>query len=339
MAFFVQPTKAIVLRLLMFFLILQFVQGLFRSVSLPGIPDTPSAAVDVPIQQEIPSAMPDSPATFPAVDTAPEVAETPVNILLIGQDRQEGGDRTRSDTIILCTFHESQNCLVMTSFLRDLYVEIPGYGKDRINAAYVYGGMPLLNQTLADNFGITVDGNLEVDFAGFTEIIDALGGVTLELRQDEADVINQSTSRVLTEGTHLLTGAEALAYARIRKLDSDGDFSRTARQRKLLESLLKTCKNSNFPTLLSLVKQLLPMVNSDIPKKELLSLALDVLPDLSGLQIRGQHIPQDGTYSYQTIGGMSVLVPDLSAARKFLEETACIPTPRVSDIDKQNSRK
>jgi len=185
----------------------------------------------------------------------------------------------------------------------------------------MYGGMPLLNQTLEENFGIKIDGNLEVDFSGFTKIIDTLGGVSIELRQDEAEAINLSTSRTLTEGTQLLTGTEALAYARIRKLDSDGDFSRTARQRKLLASVLNACKDSSFPTLLKLTKQLLPTVNSDIPNKELLSMALDVLPELSELNIQGQQIPQEGAYSYQTIRGMSVLVPDIAAARQFLEET------------------
>jgi len=318
MDFIAQPSKGSPLRLLGLLLIFQLAYGFVLSATFGNRPEIPPATLsDTSIVSQTPQENTQS-QTLPS-ETEPD--SEPINILLIGQDRSEGDDRTRSDTIILCTFRKSRHSLVMTSFLRDLYVEIPGHGKNRINAAYIYGGMPLLNQTLEENFGIKIDGNLEVDFSGFTKIIDTLGGVSIELRQDEAEAINLSTSRTLTEGTQLLTGTEALAYARIRKLDSDGDFSRTARQRKLLASVLNACKDSSFPTLLKLTKQLLPTVNSDIPNKELLSMALDVLPELSELNIQGQQIPQEGAYSYQTIRGMSVLVPDIAAARQFLEET------------------
>ena len=89
-----------------------------------------------------------------------------VNILLVGQDRLEGEGRTRSDSMILCTFNKRTRELTLTSFLRDLYVQIPGYGGNRINAAYAYGGMELLEQTLEQNFGVQVDGIVEVDFSG-----------------------------------------------------------------------------------------------------------------------------------------------------------------------------
>ncbi len=90
-----------------------------------------------------------------------------VNILLIGQDRREVKSRQRSDAMILCRFNPETNKLSMISFLRDLYVQIPGYEDNRLNAAYAYGGFELLKETLALNFGITVDGCLESDFEGF----------------------------------------------------------------------------------------------------------------------------------------------------------------------------
>ena len=122
-----------------------------------------------------------------------------LNILLIGQDRKDGQVRARSDTILLCTFHKSEKTLTMTSFLRDLYVKIPGYKNNRLNAAYAAGGMKLLNQTLETNFGIQVDGNVEVDFTQFAQIIDLLDGVTLTLRQDEAEAINAAVPGNLKE--------------------------------------------------------------------------------------------------------------------------------------------
>ena len=103
-----------------------------------------------------------------------------VNILLIGQDTRTGV-RSRSDSMILVTFNKDRDTITMTSFMRDLYVSIPGYKNSRINAAYSYGGMQLLDATLEQNFGIHVDGNVEVDFTQFADIIDLLGGVEMEL--------------------------------------------------------------------------------------------------------------------------------------------------------------
>lgn len=244
-----------------------------------------------------------------------------INILLIGQDRREGEKRARSDTMILCTFNKLRKTLTMTSFLRDLYVQIPGYQNNRINAAYTAGGMKLLNQTLERNFGVTVDGNIEVDFTQFSRIVDLLDGVTMELRQDEAEAINKAFPGNLTAGVQLLNGEQALAYARIRKLDADGDFSRTDRQRKLLTALLSTYQNSNLTTILSLLDEILPMITTDLTQTEILAYAKELFPILPELEIHSQYIPEEGTYSYKTIRNMAVLVADMDAARALLEQT------------------
>ena len=136
-----------------------------------------------------------------------------INILLIGQDRREGEDskQARSDSMILCSFNQKTGQITMTSFLRDLYIPIPGHGSNRINAAYAIGGMELLRQTIQEDFQVYIDGCVEVDFVQFTQIIDLLGGVQISLRQDEAEIINQETGSSLTEGEQLLKGAQALA--------------------------------------------------------------------------------------------------------------------------------
>ena len=243
-----------------------------------------------------------------------------VNILLIGQD--VGSDSgARSDAMILCTFHKGNNTITMTSFLRDLYVKIPGHRPNRINAAFRFGGTELLNETLYENFGIEVDGNIQVDFGCFEEIIDKLGGVTMELTAAETDFINTHLEdSTLTEGTHLLTGAQALLYARNR-YDTDGDFSRTNRQRKLLNVLLETYKSKKLPEMLALMQDIRPMIKTDLSKSDLTAYALSLGPMLSGAEIRMQAIPVEGGFSYQTIDGKSVLVPDLPKNIQALEDS------------------
>lgn len=295
-------------------LLLLFLAGAFRpqpggSGNAPVTPDPELTAAASSV-----NASAESIAPTPA---SPVTDEEPVNILLIGYD--EGDGNSRSDTILLCTFHKESAKLTMTSILRDLYVSIPGHGQNRLNAAYAYGGRSLLKQTLEENLDITIDTSLEVDFSGFAEIVDLLGGVEVELRQDEADSINKSTPGQLAEGPQKLSGKQALAYARIRKLDPDGDFSRTARQRRLLEAMLAKIQDAGPLTLLSLLKQAIPLIDADVSSESLLSLATELLPVLRQLRITGQHIPAEGTYSYETIQGMSVLVADLEAAGKLLK--------------------
>ncbi len=244
-----------------------------------------------------------------------------VNILLIGQDAR-GNERARSDVMILCTFNKESGTLTMTSFLRDLYVQIPGYGNNKLNAAYAWGGMELLNKTLEKNFGIHVDGNVEVNFERFAKIIDILGGVEIELRSDEANYINSSVpgSR-LRSGVQRLNGEQALTYSRIRKLDANADFSRTNRQRKVLNSLIQEFKNADLSTILGLLEEVLPMLTTDMTQTEIVGYTTELFPLLASAEIVSQRIPMDGAYANRKIDGRSVLVADMDAVRDFLEKT------------------
>ena len=244
-----------------------------------------------------------------------------LNILLIGQDAREGDEQARSDSMILCSYNKKTNTLTMTSFLRDLYVEIPGYSSNRINAAYSFGGTKLLKKTLEHNFGLYIDGSLEVDFAHFSEIIDHLGGVEIQLRQDEANTINKQTGSNLTEGLQKLDGAQALVYSRIRNLDIDGDFSRTDRQRKVMAALVDAFREIRITELTPMLNDLLPMITTDLNPGQILLCALELLPNLSGMETVSQRIPADGTAADQTINGMSVLVADMAAQRQYLQST------------------
>lgn len=244
-----------------------------------------------------------------------------INILLIGQDAREGESQARSDSMILCTYNKDTRQLTMTSFLRDLYVPIPDHGNNRINAAYTFGGASLLRKTIDRNFNIAIDGYMEVDFSRFSEIIDALGGVQLQIRQDEADVINQQTGSSLTEGTHVLDGFQALTYARIRSLDADGDFSRTNRQRKVMGALADSLRGSGIKELTPVISTILPMLTTDLTRGQLLLYAVEILPHLSQMDILSQSIPVEGTFTDRNIDGMAVLSADMDAQQQYLQET------------------
>lgn len=245
-----------------------------------------------------------------------------INILLIGQDARPGQKRTRSDVMILCTFNKDTKTLVMTSFLRDLYVQIPGYDSNKMNATYAFGGMELLDATMEQNFGIHVDGNVEVNFEQFADIIDTLGGVEIELRKDEANLINSVVpgSR-LSSGVQRLNGEQALFYSRIRALDSDADFSRTNRQRKVLDSLIREFKNADMATIMSLLEQVMPMITTDMKPDQIVSYATELFPLLASANIVSQRVPFDGAYAGRRIDGRSVLVADMDVTREYLQKT------------------
>lgn len=262
--------------------------------------------------------------TFPTIPDEEMLigeSENIVNILLIGQDRRPGETRARSDSMILVSFNKDINKVTLVSFLRDNYVQIPGgYRDSRLNVAYNYGGMKLLNETLEVNFGIYVDANIEVDFTGFTNVIDTLGGVDVYLTRAEANYMGGG----LTSGMNHLDGETALRYSRLRKLDSD--FGRTNRQRTVLESLFNSFRNISLTDALDLADQLFPMLTTDMSNMDMIGYITELLPLLSSAEgLESIHIPGDGDYYNATIRGMMVLVPDLNACREELREVLLNP--------------
>lgn len=257
--------------------------------------------------------------SVPAAEPIPEGEEV-INILLIGQDRRGNAGRSLSDAMILCTLDRETGVLTMTSFLRDCYVRIPGYGNNKLNAAYPIGGMQLLDDTLRENFGVTVDGNVEVDFAGFEKIIDLLGGVEISLTDAEARHLAHEYGFVLHEGVNRLNGAEALGYARIRRLGTD--FARTDRQRTLLTALIEQFRHAGPGKLYRASKELLGLITTDMSNSRILGYALDLAPLLKDLEIRSQRIPAEGTYRFGDAGKVtSCIFLDFEANRAILRDT------------------
>ena len=227
-----------------------------------------------------------------------------INILLVGQDRRDGEGRRHSDSMVLVTINKKSGTITMTSFMRDLWLPIPDRYTERLNVPYMVGGFPLLNDTLEYNFGVRADYNIEVDFAGFEAVVDAVGGVDISLTSAEANYLNKrgnwtagetyNGDWTLQKGVNHLTGKQALAYSRIRDLDSD--FGRTGRQRVVLEALMEKIKGMNITKAIGLIKTLIPLVKTDMTDAQILDLAFELLPMLSKTQVVSQRIPADGAY-------------------------------------------
>ena len=257
-------------------------------------------------------------------DTPVDVVETGddvINILLVGQDTENLSQRSRSDSMILCTINKSAGTLTMTSFMRDMYVKIPEFYDQRMNVAYLVGGFDALYDTLEHNFGVRVDNGVAVNFASFQKVIDAVGGVEVELTAAEANHLNmQNYTWGLFEGVNILTGETALAYSRIRALQG-GDFNRTNRQRTVMMAILDKAKDMPVTELYNLIETLIPMVITDMSNAEIIDAAMELAPMLQDLEIISQRVPVDDGYRMTMVDGMSVLLPDLEVNREFLADT------------------
>lgn len=253
-----------------------------------------------------------------------------INILLVGQDRRSGTKRENTDAMILCTINKNQKTLTMTSFMRDMWVYIPEYYNNRINVPYLLGGFELLNETLSYNFGVTADYNVEIDFSGFMTAVDMVGGIDIELTAAEAKYLNrrgnwdveEDCDWELTEGVNHLTGSQALAYSRIR--DIGDDFGRTSRQRTVLTVLIEKAKGLDLLQMYELVKEIFPLLRTDMTNPQIMGIVAEVLPMLNDMEVISQRIPMDGEWSYGIRSGADVIVltPDnFEANKELLAET------------------
>ena len=285
--------------------------------------EAPTKAQTTPTEQTEATTQPPTDETAaPTEKTVPPAEEEDyevVNILLIGQVRRNAYERAQSDSMILCTIDKADNTVTMTSFLRDLYVQIPGYNDNRLNAAYPIGGMKLLDKALEVNFGVEVDANVEVDFAGFEAVVDAMGGVDIEMTEEEVEHLAEFYDyHHLVPGVNHLSGEEALAYSRIRYIDSD--FQRSGRQRAVLAALIDSIRGANLAQLFSLMDTVLPLIKTDMTDAEILGYVVDFFPMLSDCRIVTQRIPLDDGFEYAEERGMSVIKAFPNMTRRLLEE-------------------
>ena len=264
---------------------------------------------------------------FETVDASDVVFETVdvlegdmINIMLIGQDRRPGEERARSDSMILVTINQEKNTIQLTSFMRDLYVQIPGYMDNRLNAAYRYGGTDLMNDTFKVNFGLEIDGDVMVDFDEFTEIIEILGGVTLKISSAEAKYMNNASDNHFKEGTNYFNAEDALTFTRMRYA-AGGDYGRTDRQRRVIMAIAESFRDADLITIFNVIDQVLPHIVTNLTDAQIIEYATKGLTILgNGGSMETLRIPQDDAHYNANIRGMAVLVPNLEACREDLRE-------------------
>ena len=272
------------------------------------------------------------------------------NILLCAEENQLGGKRGRTDVVMLATIDTNSNSLKLTSIMRDTYVQIPGFKDNRINTAYRTGDIPLLEETIKENFNIEVDGYVKVDLESFTNVIDTLGGVEVTLTAEEAEWLNESNhildpnSRNLTAGTQILNGSQALGYSRIRKVPTaDGigsDFGRVWRQKHVLMQVFNKYKSQSILDILGKAPDILQLVQTDYSKTEVLSLVKTVM-DMNTNEISTLSIPIKHSYEPKEVRGMDVLLVDMKQNNDALNEFiyGSSSTETVSDSSVDNSNK
>lgn len=257
-----------------------------------------------------------------------EQAAGTYNLLLLGVDRREDDWYGNSDAIILVTVNHDAEKIFLTSFMRDLYAEIPNYGVMKLNTAHAIGGGPLIVETLENTYGVVIDNYARVDFNSMTEIVDALGGVDLEISDEEAESANKSIKEMckmqgkkykenkLKSGGKLhLNGIQAVAYSRIRKV-GNSDYERTERQRRVLTELFYNVTELKFREMSRLLNEVLPLITHNVDQLTMVSL-IARLPEMVTYEIETQRIPYPEMYYSQN----ELLIPDLEETVTKLQET------------------
>ena len=251
--------------------------------------------------------------------------EAVFDLLLIGTDATTEEETGRSDAMVLLRLDAEAGEIRLISFLRDLYVRIPGHGRNRLNAAYVFGGAELLMDTLEENFGVRADAWAEVDFSRLVKVIDRIGGVEAEVSEAERRQLNgilahfnrdrgedEADGKLKASGLVTLTGKQALCYSRIRKID--GDFQRTSRQREVIEGAFRKVTALDAWSLMVLAIENLDAVKTNLSAWEIIRL-IPLALRARNASFASMTVPMEGAWQDKKVNGMQVLVVDEAAVR------------------------
>lgn len=257
------------------------------------------------------------------------ISDNITNILLVGTDARNNNESGRSDSMIIATLDEKHKKIKLTSLARDTLVEIPGHGEEKLNHAYSYGGVDLLISTIEHNLQIDISNYVTVDFNSFANIINALGGVTIDVKIDELKELNKfipecfeftsnknNTIMKLIEapGVQKLNGYQALSYSRIRKNDSA--IERDNRQKKVLQALLNELSDISVLEIPKVINAILPYIKSNLSFSDIIKLSKQVLK-IGNFQIEQINFPS----TEYSVGGT---IKNKGWVLKF-EKDKCLP--------------
>ena len=268
------------------------------------------------------------------------------NIMLCGCDVDENGI-SRTDSMIILSIDHAHKKIKMTSLMRDMYLQIPGHGKNKLNASFTFGGGDLLLKTVYANFGMKIEKYVCVDYAVFAAVVDDLGGVEIDIEEMELEQFNKyvrggKKNRLTRAGRYNLNGQQALSYCRIRKVGSD--TARTARQRRVLNEILKKSRSLSPLRAQKILGMVAPFVTTNMTRDEMTSLLLEGLQCLD-YDTMGLRIPMDGTWSDKRTAKAWYVEVKLNQNARYLnhfiygdDETAQALADRQQKSDEQNSQ-
>ncbi|MBU3191201.1 LCP family protein [Clostridium bowmanii] len=264
-----------------------------------------------------------------------------INIAFFGVDRRTPNEPSRSDSIMILSVDEVHKKVKMSSIMRDTYVDIKNHGDTKINHAYAYGGPQLAIRTLNENFNLDIRDYVTVDFFNLEKIIDAMGGVTIDVKQNEisfitdymtevANIEKKSISQVTKPGLQNLNGLQAVAYSRIR-YTAGGDFVRTERQRTVLAAMLTKIQSLGISEFASVVSKVLPYTETSMKSMDIIKLGTKVLTS-NIATLDQERFPLDGYCKGKMMDGVWYLVADMGATteqvHKYIYEDVK-PTPKA----------
>lgn len=270
---------------------------------------------------------------------------TITNIALFGLDFRYEHEPKRSDSITILTIDEANKKLKISSIMRDCFVSIDGFGQDKLNHAYAFGGAELAMKTLNKTYGLNIKDYATVNFYNVEKIIDLLGGIYLDIKKKEIPHLNKCIQEIshieskpptyiISEGNQLLNGIQALSYARIRKIGRD-DYERSERQQRIFMSLYEKAKSIPYTEYLKLINLMPELIETNISTTKALSLAKTVLFKKIN-NIEQMRFPLDGDCGGELVNNIWYLTFNKDKTKQIMQQYIFEDIHPYGDSEKSN---
>jgi len=239
-----------------------------------------------------------------------------INVLLLGSDSR-GDEDARADTLMIAHYNQATHQMKLVSIMRDTYVDIPGHGYHKMNAAFSIGGPELVRQTIKENFDIDIHSYAIVDFTGFSKIVDVVAPNGIEV--DIPYAMSHGIGMTLQPGNQSLNGEQLLGYVRFRH-DKHNDYGRVERQQEALSKLKDEAVSVhsllNLPKLLGVVE---PYVNTNVDNRTILTIGKGLLLGKTD-KIETLRIPVEHSFEEKRVAAGAVLSIDFEVNKQALQQ-------------------